>query len=134
MIYNYNEVIYNLYLYISIIIYLYLYISILYLYYNIILYNQNISINFCKLYKIYLNSLRLKYHEQNLIKISLKLSSTFIDLKINKYSSFKCIIQFIIKYNTWIVQHNIIHEINIDLNKDKQVNRYKQINININII
>lgn len=74
------------------------------------------------------------YHEQNLIKISLKLSSTFIDLKINKYSSFKCIIQFIIKYNTWIVQHNIIHEINIDLNKDKQVNRYKQINININII
>lgn len=134
MIYNYDEVIYNLYLYISIIIYLYLYISILYLYYNIILYNQNISINFCKLYKIYLNSLRLKYHEQNLIKISLKLSSTFIDLKINKYSSFKCIIQFIIKYNTWIVQHNIIHEINIDLNKDKQVNRYKQINININII
>lgn len=124
MIYNYNEVIYNLYLY----------ISIIYLYYNIILYNQNISINFCKLYKIYLNSLRLKYHEQNLIKISLKLSSTFIDLKINKYSSFKCIIQFIIKYNTWIVQHNIIHEINIDLNKDKQVNRYKQINININII
>lgn len=124
MIYNYDEVIYNLYLY----------ISIIYLYYNIILYNQNISINFCKLYKIYLNSLRLKYHEQNLIKISLKLSSTFIDLKINKYSSFKCIIQFIIKYNTWIVQHNIIHEINIDLNKDKQVNRYKQINININII
>lgn len=90
MIYNYDEVIYNLYLY----------ISIIYLYYNIILYNQNISINFCKLYKIYLNSLRLKYHEQNLIKISLKLSSTFIDLKINKYSSFKCIIQFIIKYNT----------------------------------